>query len=254
MAKRSFPFIVKIITATSFWNILKPLFCPDEEFLGKVYLYYCLLFVLSFILIFPLFLILILLKSNSWLVALSTGMGVYCFSQLFLPFEIESRKKLNPNWQYIFCPNHFSYLISPPWYSTRTTPSSWEGMIWSAYPYSVSCTGTCTLPLIARSWKPLRYLLKSGEAIDQAKVLSSSEGGIVSTDFPRMARFKDGAFRLASGETNTHCAGNHCHQLIILPNELTKLTRIPIRMIFHETDWTRCSALDSSDTKRRSLS
>lgn len=209
-----------------------------KNFLGKVYLYYCLvLFVLSFILIFPLFLIPILFKKQFRLVGVINRAWAYTlFPIVFLPFEIESRKKLNPNKQYIFCPNHFSYL------DIATMAFNPHNAIF------VGKDDMERIPLFGFMYRHLhitvnreklksRYAtyLKSGEAIDQGKSLVIfPEGGIVSTDFPRMARFKDGAFRLAVEKQIPIVPVTIATNWIILPNELTKLTRIPIRMIFHE--------------------
>ena len=209
-----------------------------KRFLKKVHLYYCLvLFVLSFLIVFPFFLIPIVFKKQFWLVGVINRVWAYTlFPILFMPFVIESRGKLDPNKQYIFCPNHFSYL------DIATMAFNPHNAIF------VGKDDMERIPLFGFMYRHLhitvnreklksRYstYIKSGEAIDQGKSLTIfPEGGIVSTDFPRMARFKDGAFRLAVEKQIAIVPVTIATNWIILPNELTTLTRIPIRMIFHE--------------------
>ena len=77
--------------------------------------------------------------------------------------------------------------------------------------------------------------LKSGEAIDEGKSLMIfPEGGIVSKDIPRMARFKDGAFRLALEKQIQLVPVTIATNWIVLPGELNGLRRHLIQVNFHE--------------------
>jgi 1-acyl-sn-glycerol-3-phosphate acyltransferase len=76
---------------------------------------------------------------------------------------------------------------------------------------------------------------QSVQAIDQGKSLVIfPEGGIVSTDFPKMARFKDGAFKLATHKQIPIVPVTIATNWILLPDESKGLKWHPIRVIFHE--------------------
>jgi 1-acyl-sn-glycerol-3-phosphate acyltransferase len=60
------------------------------------------------------------------------------------------------------------------------------------------------------------------------------EGGIVTTEFPRMARFKDGAFKLSVDKQIPIVPVTIATNWILLPGELGDLNWHPIRVIFHE--------------------
>jgi 1-acyl-sn-glycerol-3-phosphate acyltransferase len=201
-------------------------------------LYYCLvLFVLSFLILFPFFLIPIVFKKQFQLVGVINRVWAYTlFPIVFLPYVIECRGKLDPKKQYIFCPNHFSYL------DIATMAFNPHNAIF------VGKDDMERIPLFGFMYRHLhitvnreklksRYTtyLKSGEAIDQGKSLVIfPEGGIASKDFPKMARFKDGAFRLAVEKQIPIVPVTIATNWIILPNELTTINRVPVRMIFHE--------------------
>ena len=76
---------------------------------------------------------------------------------------------------------------------------------------------------------------KSVNAIDEGKSLVIfPEGGIVTTEFPRMARFKDGAFKLSVDKQIPIVPVTIATNWILLPGELGDLKWHPIRVIFHE--------------------
>lgn len=219
-----------------------------KHFLGKVHLFYCLLlFSVSFLLVFPFFLVPIVFKKKFQLVGVINRVwGHVLFPLVFLPFKVELRGVFNSSKQYIFCPNHFSYLDIP---------------VMALNPYNAIFVGKDEMekiPLFGFMYRNLhitvnreklksRYdtYVKSGEALDQGKSLTIfPEGGIVSKEFPRMARFKDGAFRLAIEKQIPIVPVTIATNWIILPDGLTSLKRETIRLVFHEpiepdtTRWT----------------
>ena len=219
-----------------------------KHFLKKVHLYYCLLlFVISFFLVFPFFLVPILFKKQFRLVGIiNRTWGHVLFPLVFLPYKIEKLGKMDSKKQYIFCPNHFSYLDIP---------------VMALNPYNAIFVGKDEMeriPLFGFMYRNLhitvnreklksRYdtYVKSGDALEQGKSLTIfPEGGIVSKEFPRMARFKDGAFRLALEKQIPIVPVTIATNWIILPEGLTSLNRKTIRLVFHEpiepdtTRWT----------------
>ena len=81
----------------------------------KVYMYYCLgIFSIFFFLFFPFFIIPIIFKNQFNLIGIfNRWWAKSVFTFCFLPFTAESRSALDPKAQYIFCPNHFSYIDIP---------------------------------------------------------------------------------------------------------------------------------------------
>jgi 1-acyl-sn-glycerol-3-phosphate acyltransferase len=209
-----------------------------KHFLEKVHLYYCLLlFVISFLLVFPFFLVPIVFKKKfSWVGVINRTWGHILFPLVFLPYRVEVRGNMNSKKQYIFCPNHFSYLDIP---------------VMALNPYNAIFVGKDEMeriPLFGFMYRHLhitvnreklksRYdtYVKSGEALDQGKSLTIfPEGGIVSKEFPKMARFKDGAFRLSLEKQIPIVPVTIATNWIILPEGLNYLRRKTIRIILHE--------------------
>jgi 1-acyl-sn-glycerol-3-phosphate acyltransferase len=230
-------------------SVLIPFFyAPMKHFFEKVHLYYCLLlFAISFLLVFPFFLIPIVFKKKFRLVGvINRTWGHILFPILFLPYQVDRRGKIDSQKQYIFCPNHFSYLDIP---------------VMALNPYNAIFVGKDAMeriPLFGFMYRNLhitvnreklksRYdtYIKSGEALDQGKSLTIfPEGGIVSKELPRMGRFKDGAFRLAIEKQIPIVPVTIATNWIILPDGLNSLRRQTIRIVLHEpiepdaTRWT----------------
>lgn len=209
-----------------------------KSFFKKVYLYYCLgIFTFFFLLYFPLFLIPIVFKQKFTLVGVfNRWWAKSVFTFCFLPFSVESRSTLHPGSQYIFCPNHFSYADIPTM---------------GLNPHNAIFVGKHDMekiPLFGLMYRKLhitvdrnklmsRYTTykRSVQAIDEGKSLVIfPEGGIVTTEFPRMARFKDGAFKLSINKQIPIVPVTIATNWILLPNELGDLNWHPIRVIFHE--------------------
>jgi 1-acyl-sn-glycerol-3-phosphate acyltransferase len=204
----------------------------------KVHLFYCLLvFTSSFLLVFPFFLIPILFKKQFFLVGvINRWWAKVYFPVCFFPYSVEGSNHLHSNKQYIFCPNHFSYFDIP---------------VMGLNPHNAIFVGKDEMekiPLFGYMYRKLhitvdrenfrsRYsmYIKSQQAIDDGKSLMIfPEGGIVSTIFPRLSRFKEGAFRLAIEKQIPIVPVTIATNWIILPGDLTDMKRYPIRLIFHE--------------------
>lgn len=121
------------------------------------------------------------------------------FGCLLIRVKFENLEHLKANRQYIIVSNHFSYLDIP---------------VLGLIPFDLVFVGKASLgrvPLFGYMFRNLhiavdRKSLKSrGESIAKAKevidegasVVIFPEGGINSSEPPRLARFKDGAFRIA---------------------------------------------------------
>ena len=204
----------------------------------KIYLYYCLsVFSFFFLVFFPFFLIPILFKNQFHLVGVFNRWWARAVLTLcFLPFSAECRARLDPKKQYIFCPNHFSYIDIPtmglnPHNAIFVGKHEMEKIPLFGFMYrSLHIT-------VDRDRIKSRYstYLKSRQAIEEGKSLVIfPEGGIISTTFPTMSRFKDGAFKLAMEKQIPIVPVTIATNWIILPGDLVDLTWYPIRVIFHE--------------------
>ncbi len=209
-----------------------------KSFFSKVYVNYCIfVFALFFFVLFPLFLIPIFFKRQFKLVGVfNRWWAKVVFPFCFLPYSVDARSKLDPKKQYIFCPNHFSYIDIPTM---------------GLNPHNAIFVGKhdmAKIPLFGFMYRKLhitvdrdklksRYstYLKSRQAIDEGKSLMIfPEAGIMTTEFPNMARFKDGAFRLAIEKQIPVVPVTIATNWIILPGELVNIKWHPIKVIFHE--------------------
>ena len=215
-----------------------PFFAVMKAVFSKVYLFYCLLiFALGFIISFPFLLIPIIFKKQFRVVGvINRWWARIVFTLCFLPFSVICLEPLDPKRQYIFCPNHFSYIDIPtmglnPHNSIFVGKHDMERIPLFGFMYrSLHIT-------VDREKLKSRYstYLRSREAIDHGKSLVIfPEGGIITKEFPHMARFKDGAFRLALEKQIPIVPVTIATNWIILPDELTQLTWHPIRVIFHK--------------------
>ncbi len=153
-----------------------------------------------------------------------------------LPYSVECRAELDPKKQYIFCPNHFSYLDIPTM---------------GLNPHNAIFVGKHDMgkiPLFGYMYRKLHITVdrdklmsryssykKSQQAIDEGKSLMIfPEGGIISRLLPQMARFKDGAFKLAIEKQIAIVPVTIATNWIVLPDEVKAMTWHPIKLIFHE--------------------
>lgn len=167
-----------------------------------------------------------------------------------IPVEVEYRGKLDKNQQYIFCPNHSSFLDIPTIELNRhpfafVGKSSIEKVPVFGYMYrKLHIT-------VDRNNLKSRYesVLKSREAIDMGKSLVFfPEGGILTTSPPKMTRFKDGPFRVAIEKTIPLVPVTIPYNWIILPDNgkfLLNKKHKKVKIIFHEPIVTNGLTIDN---------
>jgi len=153
-----------------------------------------------------------------------------------IPVELEWRFTRNPRQQYIFCPNHFSYLDIP---------------VMGLNPHNTIFVGKNDLekiPLFGFMYRKLHItvnrkrlkskfetFVKSCRAIDEGKSLVIfPEGGIISEREPVMASLKDGAFRVAIEKQIPLVPVTLPFNRLILPADEFLLRWGKVKVIFHE--------------------
>lgn len=176
------------------------------------------------------------------------------FILCLLPFRVVSRAKLERNGQYIFCPNHFSFIDIPtmglnPVNAIFVGKNDMEDIPLFGFMY-----GKLHITVDrARLKSKYDTYVKGKAALDEGKSLVIyPEGGIMSNQIPEMARFKDGAFRLAIEKQIPIVPVTIPHNWIILPVEefLLRLGRVTV--IFHEPVETRGMTLEQmSELKQK---
>lgn len=195
------------------------------------------IFVILFFLFLPLLFIPILFpKKHSLVGTFNRGWARAMFFLVGLPVKVDYRFQPHPKEQYIFCANHSSYLDIP------TVGLNHHNTIF------VGKSEMARIPLFGWMYRKLhitvdrarlksRYetLLKSREAIDEGKSLTIfPEGGIVTKEPPKLAPFKDGAFRLAIEKQIPVVPVTIPFNWIILPDDEFLLRRGRVVVIFHE--------------------
>jgi 1-acyl-sn-glycerol-3-phosphate acyltransferase len=227
------------------------------NFLRKLHTAYgFVLFTVVFILLFPFFLIPIFFKNQFRLTGvLNRWWARILFPLVFLPYEIECRTKLDPKKQYIFCPNHASYL---------------DIAVMGFNPIDTIFVGKSEVekvPLFGFMYRKLHITVdrsklkskvnsvkRSMEAIDEGKSLVIfPEGGIMSKHPPHMTHFKSGAFRVAIEKQISVVPVTIPYNWIILPDSLMVLHRRKIKVIFHEPIPTEGLQLTDSDSLKEEV-
>lgn len=212
-------------------------------------------FATLFFLLFPFFLIPIFYPSQHRLIGiLNRWWARLLFTFIGIPFKTEYRSKLDPDKQYIFCSNHFSYLDIPA-----------LGLV-SHNAIFVGKTGIENIPAFGYMYRKLhitvdrnrlksRYtsLKRSLEAIDEGKSLVIfPEGGIITLKDPVMAKFKDGAFRVAIEKQIAIVPVTIPYNWIILPPDEFLLRWHPLKVVFHEPiDTTGLTLRDTEMLKQK---
>lgn len=207
------------------------------KFLRSLYtLYGLVLFTLLFLIFFLPLLIPIFFKKQYKLTGVfNRWWAKLHFMLIGLPFTVDYRQKLDPDKQYIFCPNHFSYLdiitMGLNSHNTIFVGKSMENIPLFGFMYrNLHIT-------VDRTKLKSRYstMLKTLEALDEGKSLVIfPEGGIVTEKDPVMARFKDGAFRAAIEKQIPIVPVTIPYNWIILPPDQFLLRWRPLKVIFHE--------------------
>ena len=228
------------------------------KFLRRLHTYYGLaIFGVLFILFFPLLFIPILFPKQFHLVGiLNRWWAKSLFIFTFLPYQVECKTKLDSKRQYIFCPNHFSYLDIPtlglnPVNSIFVGKSEMEKIPWFGYMYR-----KLHITVDRNSLKSkFNTLQRSMDAIDEGKSLVIyPEGGIITPQPPRLAKFKDGAFRAAIQKQIPIVPVTIPYNWLILPDEKDLLLKPGrIKIIFHEPIETSGMSLVETDSLREKV-
>lgn len=195
-------------------------------------------FVLLFALFFPPLLIPIFFPTrHRWVGRVNRWWAHAFFRLAFIPYRIEMRQPLNPKAQYIFCPNHFSYLDIPtlglnPHDAIFVGKNDMEKIPLFGFMYRKLHITVDRARLMSR----FETYQKSLQALDAGKSLVIfPEGGIITRQPPQMARFKDGAFRAAIEKQIPIVPVTIPHNWIILPDQKNlRLERGTLEVIFHE--------------------
>lgn len=194
-------------------------------------------FAILFLLFLPFLLVPMFVPGKfSWVGVINRWWARAMFFFVFLPLEVEYRSRLDGKKQYIFCPNHFSYLDIP------TAGLNHHNTIF------VGKSEMERIPLFGYMYKKLHItvdraslksrfntLKRSMQAIDEGKSLVIfPEGGIVTKKDPVMSRFKDGAFRIAIEKQIPIVPVTIPFNWIILPPNEFLLNWHRLKIIFHE--------------------
>lgn len=208
------------------------------KFIRGLYTFYGLIiFSLLFVVFFFLLLIPIIFPKKFRLVGtFNRWWAKLLFIFIGIPFKVIYKERLNPKRQYIFCPNHCSYLDIPTVALNRHNTvfvgkNDMENIPFFGFMYSkLHIT-------VDRAKLKSRYitLVKSLKAIDKGKSLVIfPEGGIVTKYPPAMGEFKDGAFRAAIEKQIPIVPVTIPYNWIILPSDQFLLHWKPLKIIFHE--------------------
>ncbi len=195
-------------------------------------------FTILFFIFFPFFLIPIAFPAAYKLTGIINRLWAYwLFTLVGIHWKREIRGKLDPARQYIFCPNHFSYIDIAamglnPVNSIFVGKSAMEKIPLFGYMYRKL---HITVDRSKLSSKYSSYT-KSLKALDDGKSLMIfPEGGIISTNPPHMSRFKDGAFRLAIEKQISIVPVTLPYNWIILPDTMPMLLHWKkLHLVFHE--------------------
>ena len=199
--------------------------------------YGLIVFSLVFLLLFPFLLIPVFFPRQYRLVGILNRVWaklILIFT--LMPWQIENRGKIDRRKQYIFCPNHFSYLDIPtmglnPHNTIFVGKSEMENIPLFGFMYRKLHITVDRAKLMSR----YSTMLKSLEAIDGGRSLVIfPEGGIITLKDPLMARFKDGAFRTAIEKQIAIVPVTIPYNWIILPPEKFLMRWGKIKLIFHE--------------------
>lgn len=172
------------------------------------------------------------------------------FPLVLIPFKIEVHGKLDRAKQYIFCPNHFSYLdIASMGFNPINTifvgKSDMENVPLFGYMYK-NLHITVDRASLSSKYNTVKRSLK---AIEEGKSLVIfPEGGMISHNPPHMARFKDGAFRIAIEKQIAIVPVTLTNNWILLPDKNPLLLRWGVmKIIFHAPVETNGMTLQQAD-------
>ncbi len=209
------------------------------KFWQKLYTIYTgLVFIIMFLLLFPLFFVIVQNKPwHKFSYHINKIWAKVFFKVIIKPVQIDIHPKIDKSKVYIFCPNHFSYLDIP---SMGFAPNNFVFVGKSAIKKAPLFGYMFDRLHIAvnRQSRKSSYdtYLRSTEVIKEGRSLAIfPEGGIISQNPPAMARFKDGAFRIAIEQQIPIIPVTIPNNWIILPDQKELLLKKGIlKVAFHE--------------------
>ena len=226
--------------------------------LRTIHTFYCLfLFALLFLIFFPLFLVPILFKKQFQLVGiLNRWWAKILFPLCFLPYRVECRVALDRNAQYIFCPNHFSYLDIPvmgfnPIDAIFVGKNDMEHIPLFGFMYKKLHITVDRSKLRSR----VNSMLQAMQAIDDGKsLIIFPEGGVYTKQPPQMVGFKDGAFRIAIEKQIPIVPVTIPYNWIILPDRSPlRIHAGKVNVIFHEPVSPKGYTLDTIEEYKKEV-
>ncbi len=216
--------------------------------------YAALIFIILFLLLLPFFCVPIIFQSrHKWIGTLNRIWAKLFFGLLFFKNDNELRFKPSKNQQYVFCPNHFSYLDIPtmglnPINSIFVGKNDMEKVPLFGYMYrKLHIT-------VDRNSLKSKYstIINSLKAVDDGKnLMIFPEGGMLTTEPPKMVRFKDGAFRVAIEKQIPIVPVTIPFNWIILPDGSWTPKRRLLKVIYHEPLETKGLTLEDVSALRQ---
>lgn len=213
------------------------------------------IFIIGFVILFPFYLLFIQReKWHKYALFVNRIWAKFFFTFIFLPVKIDFRFKLDKKKNYVFCPNHASYLDIPivglkPHKFVFVGKNSMEKIPFFGYMYR-KLHITVDRESLRSRWNTL---VEAKEALDKGiSILIFPEGGIFTTDPPKMTSFKDGPFRLAIEKQIPIVPVTIPYNWIILPEENKLLRWKKAVVIYHEplsTEGLTLSDVDSLKEK-----
>ncbi|GHM99430.1 1-acyl-sn-glycerol-3-phosphate acyltransferase [Cytophagales bacterium WSM2-2] len=210
--------------------------------------YAVLVFTILFIVLFPFLLVPILFPSLFRLTGIiNRWWAKLLFIFIFIPFQVEEKKRLDRKKNYIFCSNHFSYLDIPtmglnPVNTIFVGKSAMEKVPLFGFMYRRLHITVDRESLRSRG----NTMIASMKAIDEGKSLVIyPEGGMATKAAPQMVPFKDGAFRTAIEKQIPIVPVTIPHNWLILPDAIPmQLHWGKVKMLLHEPIETTGMTLD----------
>ena len=193
-------------------------------------------FGILFLFTLPFFMVPIIFPSKyAWTGIINRVWAHVFWTLIFIPYEIDLRFSPKKSANYIFCPNHFSYMDIPtmglnPVNSIFVGKNDMESIPVFGYMYR-----KLHITVNRKSPKSRAETMKqSSAAVKEGKSLVIfPEGGIITTDPPSMTRFKDGAFRTAIEQQIPIVPVTIPYNWIILPDGSYVPRRHKMKVIFH---------------------
>jgi 1-acyl-sn-glycerol-3-phosphate acyltransferase len=213
-----------------------------------------LIFILAFLVLLPFLLVPIYFPSRfRWIGVLNRWWAYVVLFFSGIPFQVECRALLDPKRQYVFCPNHFSYLDIPAM-GLNPINTIFVGKKLGSVPLFTFMYERLHI-IVDRTRLKSRSasLSRSLQAIDEGKSLVIfPEGGMIARHPPKLEPFKDGAFRVAIEKQIPLVPVTIPFNWIILPDSDNTLHWAKLKVIFHEPIETKGLTLeDLGDLKNK---